>query len=148
MRLRGFTLLETLAVVVLLSMAMAAVAVGVAGAGDAARLRGAVASMHDLDRRARLMAGAGNRVTLQIEDARVALIQEPTGERITEMPLPTGLCLRLFDEDHQQPMASLVFDATGCSPDYRVSITLGAQTRTYGVAGLTGWSGGPEARGP
>jgi prepilin-type N-terminal cleavage/methylation domain-containing protein len=143
MNRRGFTLMEVLAVVLLLTLAMGATAAGIAASSDATKLRAATAAALDLDRRARLHSRTGARVILAAEPGHIGIRQWATGEQLADVPLPTGIAARLTDPTGEHPLASIVFDCTGATPDYRLVLSLDNQTRSLLIAGLTGWSEDP-----
>lgn len=140
MKPSGFTLLEVLAVVLLASMAMATLAVGINGPGDAARLRSAAASMHDLDRRARLLAETGTGCSIHLARAGADLLLAGTGERVAGVQFARGIDVQLCD-DRDQPIAALTFTLSGECQDYFLKVAAPGEVRSYRVTGLTGWIG-------
>ena len=137
MRFRGFTLIEVLAVIVILSIVAGVATVGLASATDSARLAGAVSQWRDLDARARLFSRTTGPVVMNLnrDHTMVRLFVVESGELLSQVVLPPEVTGH-FRTD--QPTDAIVFDRTGGSPDYEVQVkTVDSIVRWY-VYGLTG----------
>ncbi|MEL6396630.1 MAG: type II secretion system protein [Planctomycetota bacterium] len=133
--MRGFTLLETIAVVVLLGLATSTLAVSLAGPAEAARLRGAESLFLDFDRRARHAAVREGPVRLAVRDGLLELTGDTDDPTIlASRPLPDGIGIEFGGVENE-----LRIDALGRSEDYRIRITSENDEIRLRVAGLTGW---------
>ncbi len=135
---RAFTLLEVLAVVVILSLTMALVAVGVASADEAASIRAFTSAAVDLDRRARLWAPAGSAMELHLQTNCLRLVNRSTGEQVSALHIPGRVSVQLLTMD-DEPLDTIVFDRSGCTQDYRLLAAKGERSHAMSIAGLTGW---------
>jgi prepilin-type N-terminal cleavage/methylation domain-containing protein len=141
---RAFTLLEVLAVIVLIAVATAAVATGFSGAVGMARLRQSAATMQDLDRKARLAAITEGAVRLLVdnsEPAQATVWRLGAHESLFRATFPPGVAVRLSDASGA-PLDGVWFDSRGRSLDYAVTCSLGSAGFGWTVAGLTGWTSG------
>ena len=137
MRFRGFTLIEVLAVIVILSIVAGVATVGLASATDSARLAGAISQWRDLDARARLFSRTTGPVVMNLnrDHTMVRLFVVESGELLSQVVLPPEVTGH-FRTD--QPTDAIVIDRTGGSPDYEVQVkTVDSIVRWY-VYGLTG----------
>ncbi len=134
---RSFTLIEVLAVVVVLSLIAAVSVSSLGNVGTGMQVERTGARLRDLDARARIYArrheavrlvsgAAGSGLSVLTLDAQdtILSIQWPPDLSVTVAPV------RSDDE--------LVIDRRGCGPDYRVSVTDGRTTLSWSVLGLTG----------
>ena len=122
---RGFTLLEVLAVVVLLSMVAGTLTVHVGSVSDSARFRAAEARLTDFDARARLFARTEGPVLLTVGDGghTVTLSQAKTGAALLRVDLGEGTSVALEVEPRQ---SWVLIDRLGRSLDYELELTSGA----------------------
>ena len=137
MRFRGFTLIEVLAVIVILSIVAGVATVGLASATDSARLAGAVSQWRDLDARARLFSRTTGPVVMNLnrDHTMVRLFVVESGELLSQVELPPEVTGH-FRTD--QPTDAIVFDRTGGSPDYKVQMNTVDGIVRWHVYGLTG----------
>src|SRR5688572_20250906 len=90
--LRAFTLIETLAVIITLSLAAAICSMSLAAGNEQARVRAAAAAWRDLDALARLHAKAGQvvQMILSHEGYVVTLRSNESDAPLREVALPRG----------------------------------------------------------
>ena len=133
----AFTLIEVLAVIVIVSMVAGLATFGLAAASDSARLRAAAAQWRDLDARARLFSRSLGPVVMSFEDPSnaVTLYSVESNERLTAVVLPDGVWGRLRVDP---PTESIVFDRLGRSVDYDVEVRTAQRLIQWRVFGLTG----------
>jgi type II secretory pathway pseudopilin PulG len=147
------TLIELLAVIVIVATATGVLATGFGARNGDARLRETAASLRDLDARARLLAqtllrkdaaapgpasGGPHAVTLTLAaDGRELWVVASGGMRLASVEIPKGIEARLtLARDGQQ--ASIGFDRLGRSPDYECELRGERRALRLRVAGLTG----------
>ncbi len=133
----AFTLVETLAVIVIISMVAGIATVGLAAASDSARLRAAAAQWRDLDARARLFSRSLGPVVMSFEDQSNAVTLHSVGsnELLTAVVLPAEVFGRFRVAS---PTESIVFDRLGRSVDYDVEVRTNQRVIHWRVWGLTG----------
>lgn len=133
----AFTLIETLAVIVIVSLVTGIATVGLAAASDSARLRGAAAHWRDLDARARLFSRSLGPIVMSVDNQRNAVTLHSVGsnERLTAVLLPDGVWGRV---GANPPTESIVFDRLGRSVDYDVEVRTAQRVIQWRVWGLTG----------
>lgn len=133
----AFTLIEVLAVIVIISLVVGVATVGLAAASDSARLRAAAAHWRDLDARARLFGRSLGPVVMSVGDQgnAVTLHSVESNERLTAVVLPDGVWGRLRVDPRTQ---SIVFDRLGRSVDYDVEVRTAQRVIQWRVFGLTG----------
>lgn len=133
----AFTLIEVLAVIVIVSMVAGVATVGLAAASDSARLRAAAAQWRDLDARARLFSRSLGPVVMSVGYQRNAVTLHSVGsnERLTAVVLPDGVWGQLRVDP---PTQSIVFDRLGRSMDYDVEVRTAQRVIHWRVWGLTG----------
>lgn len=135
---RAMTLIETLTVIALLTIVASTMLIHTASVQDDAKARAAAESVRNLDRQARLWSRVCGRVAVKIDDAngpRIVLRSLADGQVLLERDLPPGLNLEFRTG---QPTASIVFDATGRSPDYSIRVVGGERIIELHVSGSTG----------
>lgn len=135
----AFTLIELLAVIVIVSLTIGLVTISLAATGERAYLRATVAQWRDLDARARAFARSLGSITMRLDQGShaVQLHRDQSGELLTTVHLPQDLSATLGSEE---PSHTIIFDRLGRSPDYDVKL-LAKNNRTihWHVCGLTGW---------
>jgi type II secretory pathway pseudopilin PulG len=137
----AFTLLETLAVVVLLALAAATVGARLTGSNTLARVRATAAAAQEADARARLLAVSHGRVAIQVEPGSGDLIAVVDGERSATLRAPAGMArFDLFHGTTGQPLSLVWIDSRGRSEDYSASCSLEGRVARWSVAGLSGWT--------
>ncbi len=136
----GFTVLELLAVVSLLSLAMALGATRLGVATDQAHLSRALADLLEMDARARLLGRSGGAVCLSLgsDPARLVLVCARAGDILQATALPRDVLVRLTDPLSREALDKIRFDRAGRSCDYWVEVRLGDAQERRTVAGLTG----------
>ena len=140
----AFTLLELLAVIVLLSLAVIVAAPGLAGEAGAARLDGAMARALELDGRARLLARSGTTVTLATrDDGRALIVQDVESVVLATASLPADVRATL---DSAEVQTTIGFDRAGRSADYAIVVRSGSVSRRTAICGLTGFTLPESAR--
>ncbi len=135
---RGFTLLEVLAVVVLLSMVAGTLTVHVGSVSDSARFRAAGARILDFDASARLFARSEGPVLLAVgvEGRGLTLSQVHTGEPLLRLDLGESASVVLAVEPRQ---SWVLIDRLGRSVDYEIKLTSGERSSHWKIAGVSGW---------
>ena len=135
---RSFTLIELLAVIVIITLTAGTVSVGLVSANTSAQLQTAVSQWRDLDARARTLSRTLGPIIMRLE-ARRSLVQLSllgSDERLAEITLPKNVSARLATD---RPTATIIFDRLGRSPDYDVRLTLENRVIAWHVCGLTGY---------
>lgn len=134
----GMTLLELLAVLVVLSLLAAYGASGLARMHEHSDARTVAAALRDLDARGRLAAQSGRVCRLDVaSDGLLRLLLHPTDDVIAEVTLP-GRAVVSLHRSSGEATTTIEFDRTGCSIDYRVVVRRGDHMETWSVSGLTG----------
>lgn len=141
----AYTLLEVLAVVVLLSVTTAAGLVCLSSTAVEARVREGISVVAESDQWARLHAKMRGPVYLRIDAGAVVL--ESEGEWRSLRDLPSGVTVSLLDDGGQR-LSRVRVDARGWSVDYVASIRAGETHWTGYVSGLTGWIAPASGGGP
>lgn len=140
----GFTVLELLAVLSLVSLVMVLGAARLGVASDEARFSLAVSDLCDLDARARLLSRTGGAVLLSMasEKNRVTLTRARDGAVLDVRALREGAVLRLSAVTYAGgaggELSSLFYDCAGRSADVRVELTQGERRVALLLCGLTG----------
>ena len=135
----GFTLLEVLAVVVILSLVASAAMMGLSSANDEAVMRAARSVLQELDAKTRLYSRAGHRVSLRVGESGAIEVREHGSDRnrIAFTAVSAQIQLTLQEVDSGETV--IQFDRLGRSPDYRVVLQSAAGMERWHVCGLTGW---------
>ena len=138
----AFTLIETLAVVMLIGLAAIVMTTMLAGTTESTRLDDAVRRFLDLDARARLLAHQESGVVLQVKDEACLIVVDAEG--IEPDPDPVMQCshgaqvqLKIETAD-AGVVDSITYDRGGRSVDFDVVISVGELRRSVSIAGLTG----------
>ncbi len=136
-RARGLTLIEVLAVIVIVSLVAGVATMGLASSTHSARVRAAAAQWRDLDARARLFGRTLGPVvmTLNADRTDVRIHVRGSDELLTEVALPVGVTGRILAEPEPD---AIVFDRLGHSVDYDVQLSAGDRIVAWHVYGLTG----------
>jgi type II secretory pathway pseudopilin PulG len=142
-QLHAFTLIETLAVVMLIGLAAIVMTPMLAGATDSTRLNDAVRRFLDLDTRARLLAHQESGLMLRIEDEACVVVVDAESDVQESTPIVqwahgTQIQLKIETADGRT-VDSIMYDRGGRSVDFDVVITAGELRSSLSVAGLTGW---------
>ena len=135
----GFTLIEVLAVVVLLAVISTLSIAGLSSTSAGASLMRLKAECRNLDAHARLAAqSSGKPMTIQHkQDANlIELLEDTDSERLSIVSWPAALTLRM--EIGGVPASTVVLDRLGRSPDYSFIILRDQHESRLDIAGLTG----------
>ncbi len=134
----GFTLVELLAVIVIVTLTTGIVTVGLASANNSAQLHGAVAQWRTLDARARTLSRALGSVTMGYEEEPqwLQLSRVESDELLANIQLPKKVYADLVTG---HPTNTIVFDRLGRSLDYDVTLALENRVVAWHVCGLTGY---------
>ncbi len=133
----GLTLVEVLAVVLILSLAAGLATFSLAASSEAARLHAAISQWRDLDARARLHGRIREAVTMSLNDEGTAVRLHAIGspEPLALVELPAGFTGQVrADPDGD----SVTFDRRGRSADYQVELIVGNRTMRWQVLGISG----------
>lgn len=137
-RTQGLTLLELLAVLVLLALTFSVAGVRLAATSAHAQLQAAASRLRDLDAYTRLLARSGEPAFLQLDGAehfvRVQAIRST--ELLAGAAIPEGVSVEIRTSSGDE---AITFDRLGRSPDYRVAMNAGETTLRWHVYGLTGY---------
>ena len=133
----SLTLIEVLAVIVIVSLVAGVATMGLASTTDSARLRAAAAQWRDLDGRARLFGRTLGPVVMSLNADRneVRLHVSESGELLTKVVLPTDVTGRIVTPSSTHGIA---FDRLGHSLDYELELNGGNRIVGWQVYGLTG----------
>lgn len=135
---RALTLIEALAVVVLIGIVTAAVGVGLGQRSADAELRSFAARCNELDARARLLAPTIGKGVLRLEvDAERGIVMvRHEREPILVLEVPHGVRLALLVGEIEHTF--VVIDRAGRSPDYELRLGVADQSHRWRIHGLTG----------
>lgn len=152
----GFTLLEVLAAITLLSLVLGTAAASLSSSSAFARFQEARSQVRELDLRGRLHARTHGTTILASErhdDGRRGLVLRswPAGEWLGEACFegavraelrvpPTGVRLSVVRGDR------VLFDRHGRSPDYHIRLQGPDRELNWSVSGTTGWLSEEEQR--
>ena len=133
----AFTLIELLAVIVIVSLVTGLATMGLSASNDAAHLRAAVGQCRDLDTRARLFGRTHGPVVMSTgqDGAEILLRAIGTGELLAKVQFPAGVTVRFRAAT---PLESVTFDARGLSMDYGFELHGADRVSRWRVSGLTG----------
>jgi prepilin-type N-terminal cleavage/methylation domain-containing protein len=133
----AFTLIEMLAVIVIVSMIAAMMSVSLAAADDQAAFLSAAAQCRDLDAKVRQCAQTqGLAALLRIGEDHDSLTLHVGANQIATVDLPLHLTVQI---ERDRPAQLITFDRAGRSPDYHLSLKLNDRFRGWRVCGLTGF---------
>ena len=133
----AFTLIELLAVIVIVSLVAGLATVGLASTSKNARLHATAAEWRDLDTRARLFGRSLGPVMMSLDNDRhqIALRVIESNELLSTLDLPGRVTARLHT---QPPTESIVFDRLGRSVDYESELHTAQRTIRWRICGLSG----------
>lgn len=132
----GFTLIEMVSVIVLLSLVAASAVPLLTSAGQVSELDRSEARVRDADARARLVTRNGVVCGIATSANRNGL--ELQGSELPHVQLPAGCTVGLLDAEGA-PIQSISIDLVGRSEDYSIVLVHDNSARTLNVYGLTGW---------
>lgn len=138
----AFTLIELMAVTVILGMAMTVAAVGLSSRSASGQIEDAVSSLASIDAAARTLGRRGHIAAIRFdtrENAVLLIDRCCDDQQFASRAIAPSVSIEAWDLVSGQMIDLLVVDAQGRSRDYRVrfSNTSGARSMTF--AGLTGW---------
>mgnify|MGYP001039796179 CR=1 FL=1 len=136
MMARGFTLLETLIVTVLLAFIASLAAVAVSRPDEASVLRSSEQALWQADQTARQAARTDGPVMLNVQDGAFLIWHVKTG-RLLHTLTPArgeGVVLRSSSAN-----PSIRLDSLGVSDDYTAEVQTRVGTSRFRVSGITGW---------
>jgi prepilin-type N-terminal cleavage/methylation domain-containing protein len=139
---KAFTLIELLAVLVVLGMAVSVAAVGLSSRSVEAQLSDAASSMASLDASARVLARKGHVTELQYDksDGRLQLIDRCCDDAVViGREISATITLEAWEQPTGTPIESIIVDSRGQSVDYQVRVSSGELSMALTFAGLTGW---------
>jgi prepilin-type N-terminal cleavage/methylation domain-containing protein len=133
----AFTLIELLAVIVIVSMVASAATVGLAATSESARLHAAAARWRDLDTRGRLFSRSLGPVVMSVDESghKIGLRRLPSGEMLSAVSLPKTVTGRIEAPNGSR---SIRFDRLGRTVDYQVELRTSNRVMGWQVNGLTG----------
>ena len=133
----AFTLIELLAVIVIVSLVAGVATMGLAATSDAARLHAAAAQWRDLDAKARLFSRSLGPVEISLGDdgEEIQLHRLQSEELLSKLSLPPGMTGRIHAPGAPP---SIVVDRLGRSIDYEVELRSQERVVAWQVCGLTG----------
>ena len=134
---RAFTLIELLAVIVIISMIAGVGLISLSSADTEATLQRIGFEWRELDGKLRIVSqrDPASRLSLRINDNTI------TGEGATDelsqlIIMPHRVEAQLLVDD---AVESIAFDRRGCSSDYTLVLSLEQSKKQWQVFGLTGW---------
>lgn len=140
----GFTLIEAMAVAVILAMGAAVVAASLGSRGSSGgALRDVISVVSVCDRRARAEALGKRPVVLEVAGGAVSVKLPEGGDVFLRADLPPRVQARILV--HGTEANSIRVDVSGRSTDYEVEYGDGEAMRRARVSGVTGWTSA-EAR--
>jgi prepilin-type N-terminal cleavage/methylation domain-containing protein len=136
-RTHGFTLLELLVVLVLISLVTGSIVPSISAVSDRAVKDQLIADLINLDARARLLAETHASSTIRYDPSsgRLQLIvRNPKESLIQEVHVPESV---LFG--FEQPLGEHYFDRFGRTVDYAYIVRIDQSHTSIRFNGLTGW---------
>jgi len=141
----AMTLIETLAMIVILSMVTGALGLRIVGSNRSAQAREAMARWRDLDAQARIAAQIEGAVRLELDtDGRGAVLKAiHGGDVLSSLRWPEGFQGSLATSEDEN-LSSIAFDSRGRGDDYFMILRdlehpRDSSVLTVRVCGLTGW---------
>jgi len=135
---RALTLIELLAVVVILSMAAAIGVVSLSNVDAQARIDRFVDRWRELDDKARLTGMRGSAVVLNRgEDELTLSARDSEPDIIVAAAIPAHISMTFAIDG--KTVDRLQFDQRGCSEDYTLAIATAVDILRWTVNGETGW---------
>jgi prepilin-type N-terminal cleavage/methylation domain-containing protein len=133
----AFTLIELLAVIVIVSMVAGTATVGLAATSEWVQLHAAAAQWRDLDARGRLLGRSLGSVVMSLDEGgdEIRLVEVRSDEVLSSVLLPRGVTGRIHAPKASQ---SVVFDHLGRTIDYQVELRSNDRVVGWQVHGMTG----------
>ena len=138
----AFTLVELMVSIALIALAASIGAMGLASTGEAATFERDAAIALNADRSARALAAEHGPVRLEVAagGARLALIPRAAESSSRAFDLASGNRIDLVESRAERPLDAVRYDSRGRCDDFYIRIRSGNRTRTWHIAGLTGWA--------
>jgi len=137
----GFTLIEVLAVIVLLALVAGALTVRLGAVSEASAFRATRASLRDLDARARLFARSTGAVVMRVEDeGRRVVLRRGSGAELAAVECPQGVTVAFVTQPPAAPATAVTFDRLDRAPDYGLELARAGRSDRWWVCGETGWT--------
>ena len=142
---KGFTLIEVLAVVTLLSMVAGFGVWSLAAANERAQIDGTAGRLQQLDRRARLAARTNGPTLFMYDTAshtiRIERIADQKRIAVHRLPDNTTISIKVVNPENgnRRMVKTIDFDRVGRSADYEGTIERNNASRHWRTNGLTGW---------
>lgn len=135
----AFTLIELLAVIIIISLVAGVSSVGLVAGSRQANILAAASDLKNLDAHARIAALTSGTMDLTLKsELDVATLQTREGRvELARVTLPVDCRIELLID--KQPRTVVDFDALGRSADYNLEIGLEEHRIFWAVCGLTGW---------
>ncbi len=140
----AFTLIELLAVVVIISLVASVSLVSLAAGSESARLRASTSAWRDLDAHARLLAQSQGALIMELSADRTSVMlravtngdQNPCSEKTIHFP--DGVTGEFVESNSGDARGGIWFDRLGRSSSYEAILNGPADPITWRVNGLTG----------
>ncbi len=140
----ALTLIELLAVVVIISLVASVGLVSLAAGGESDRLRASASAWRDLDAHARLLAQSQGALIMELNEDRTSVMlravtngdQDPRSEKTIHFP--DGVTGELVESNSGDAWGGIWFDRLGRSSSYEAILNGPADPITWRVNGLTG----------
>lgn len=133
----ALTLIELLAVILLLGLVAGSAIVNLGSMDGSARMEETAHQIRQLDRAARQLARTEGAAIIARRNKALVLQQPRTGESARQFTAADGIEIQLHGTD-EQLLDAIAYDASGRSADLRIAITNGEWTRSFIIHGLTG----------
>lgn len=134
----AYTLIEVLAVLVLMGLMAAALVPSLAQSSARADRTRLLADVVHLDAHARQLASAGQVHVVRLESERVSLrtlsVASSNGPVIKDLQIPDHIEIELIDDE-----GDIVFNTLGQSPNYTVVVRSGSWAQAIAFNGRSGW---------
>lgn len=136
---RAFTLMELLAVIVLMSLVAGIAVSNLGGLSQTEAMLSTSALLHDLDAKARAYARTDRPCTMRLSSERSTVDLLLTGDQslLSQVGVPQGIGVKFAVRGGNA--TDVAFDRLGCSPDYELKCVGQSHTIVWSVCGLTGW---------
>jgi len=137
----GFTLVEMLAVLVLMGLIAASIAPNLAGTTKRTQTDKMIADLIDLDARARVLSGKHRMCYFEYDETHHLIelfVVDEHIESVQVLDIPDFALLHIEQSVEQGRMA-IIFNRLGQTDDYQYTLTLDEDTIRIAFNGLTGW---------
>jgi prepilin-type N-terminal cleavage/methylation domain-containing protein len=134
---RAFTLIELLAVLVILGVVTALGLGGLAAADTSSKRQSFDSALRDLDAKARLLARMHGAVVVEFEEAQIHVRERTSLATRWNLPIPDDAQVLAHSLDGSQ-LQSVLIDAAGRTMDVRITRHWGDLSRHWSLEGFTG----------